>query len=566
MMRIIMPTERVQRQIDAFLDDAEAALRSRDWDAALECMRAVLSVDPENEDALSFKGMAEAGRSGPRTGSLPDGPSEDGAAPSPQVLPDGHLPRDGEKSAAPSPQPSPEGRGGKSEEVPASFAGGRYVVERLLGEGGKKRVYLAHDVTLDRDVAFGLIKAEGLEVADRVPPPANRLIGHSRVTGRAVELAPTDTVGEARSQIRHGWIVAISDGDLEMATPYIERAEELASSLGDTEIATLVHGQQGAINGNYLKWEECAIAGREYLRKIAQMTPNTRNSRTSGLAIFGCMGMTALGDSKTSETLATLELATGERTNDRPHMALFYLALISTSLVTGNWTKARGMTDRLAGIRGAKFVAYRKLILEAQTTVNSERIDEFVSHTGLGDYSSVGDLLNQGARNVALLAVAGRILGRQDFLEHAGEYARRALDLRPPLAPLARRQLQVSVSLDMISNRDASHARELYEELLASSGMMVNVDSLSGDHLLGLLADLSGESSVAAGHFEAAMVFCRDAGYRPELAWTMSDYAEMLISNDDDREKVGELQDEAIDIATELGMKSLLEKVPAAQA
>jgi serine/threonine protein kinase len=36
-------------------------------------------------------------------------------------------------------------------------------VVRFLGEGGKKRVYLAHDTKLDRDVAFALIKTEGLD-------------------------------------------------------------------------------------------------------------------------------------------------------------------------------------------------------------------------------------------------------------------------------------------------------------------------------------------------------------------------------------------------------------------
>ena len=46
---------------------------------------------------------------------------------------------------------------------PTSFASGRYQVQRFLGEGGKKRVYLAHDTTLDRDVAFALIKTEGLD-------------------------------------------------------------------------------------------------------------------------------------------------------------------------------------------------------------------------------------------------------------------------------------------------------------------------------------------------------------------------------------------------------------------
>jgi hypothetical protein len=37
------------------------------------------------------------------------------------------------------------------------------VVKKFLGEGGKKKVFLAHDSVLDRDVAFALIKTDGLD-------------------------------------------------------------------------------------------------------------------------------------------------------------------------------------------------------------------------------------------------------------------------------------------------------------------------------------------------------------------------------------------------------------------
>jgi eukaryotic-like serine/threonine-protein kinase len=51
---------------------------------------------------------------------------------------------------------------------PTSFVNGRYQVKKFLGEGGKKKVYLAYDTVLDRDVAFALIKTEKLDDASRM--------------------------------------------------------------------------------------------------------------------------------------------------------------------------------------------------------------------------------------------------------------------------------------------------------------------------------------------------------------------------------------------------------------
>ncbi len=72
-------------------------------------------------------------------------------------------------TAAQSPSSSPEAelRPTPSQSVPTSFANGRYQVKKFLGEGGKKKVYLAHDTVLDRDVAFALIKTEKLDETAR---------------------------------------------------------------------------------------------------------------------------------------------------------------------------------------------------------------------------------------------------------------------------------------------------------------------------------------------------------------------------------------------------------------
>ena len=143
-----MPSERVQRQIDQLLDEAEQAIRRLDWAAVRARAQAVLTMDPENTDAPDYLAFAERGLTA--------------AAPSP---------------ASPEPAPAAAVVGAQPVPPPTSFANGRYRVVRFLGEGGKKRVYLAHDTRLDRDVAFALIKTEGLdqEGLDRITREAQAM-------------------------------------------------------------------------------------------------------------------------------------------------------------------------------------------------------------------------------------------------------------------------------------------------------------------------------------------------------------------------------------------------------
>jgi serine/threonine protein kinase len=127
-----MASDRRTRRIERLLDEAEQAVSNLDW------AQAVLAFDPNNGDALDLLNGAERALGV----STPPPPSQlsTSATPSTQSA----LPID-----------------------PSSFANGRYQVKRFLGEGGKKKVYLAQDTTLDREVAFALIKSEGLDDVSR---------------------------------------------------------------------------------------------------------------------------------------------------------------------------------------------------------------------------------------------------------------------------------------------------------------------------------------------------------------------------------------------------------------
>ena len=105
-----MASERVQRQIERLLDEAEEASAQRKWEVVRDLAQHVLTFDPNNSDGVALLAAAERGL-GP-TGSSPIVPTV------PTAL-------------TPSPTP-PDAQ-------PTSFANGRYQVQRFLGEGGKSR-------------------------------------------------------------------------------------------------------------------------------------------------------------------------------------------------------------------------------------------------------------------------------------------------------------------------------------------------------------------------------------------------------------------------------------------
>ncbi len=146
-----MTTERIKRRIERLLDQVEEAADAEDWETVQRLSLQVLDMDEGNVDAQTFSRMAERSLGVAPTPAAPTAP----ATPTPEPA-----------MATPTQEaptlvlPTPPAQ----RQTPTSFSDGRYEVKRFLGEGGKKMVYLAHDNLLDRDVAFALIKTEGLDV------------------------------------------------------------------------------------------------------------------------------------------------------------------------------------------------------------------------------------------------------------------------------------------------------------------------------------------------------------------------------------------------------------------
>ena len=95
-----MATERIKRQIDRLLNEAEEAVSSSDWDKARDRAQNVIALDSGNLDALTY--LAAAERASASLATPASSPTHSALLPS---------------AAA---------------ELPASFADGRYQVKRFL--------------------------------------------------------------------------------------------------------------------------------------------------------------------------------------------------------------------------------------------------------------------------------------------------------------------------------------------------------------------------------------------------------------------------------------------------
>ena len=115
-----MASDRLQRQIELPLDEAEAAIKELDWRVVHDRAQAVLGIDPKNAEGLAFLSTADR--------------AIGGATPPPQTT----EPPTSQPATALTMTPAQA----------TSFANGRYQVARFLGEGGKKKVYLAPDTLL----------------------------------------------------------------------------------------------------------------------------------------------------------------------------------------------------------------------------------------------------------------------------------------------------------------------------------------------------------------------------------------------------------------------------------
>jgi hypothetical protein len=159
-------------------------------------------------------------------------------------------------------------------------------------------------------------------------------------------------------------------------------------------------------------------------------------------------------------------------------------------------------------------------------------------------------------------AFADWLAGTSQRLDAAAERAHRLLATYGGI-PLMVSPAYLCLAVVAFTRNDEKAAVQVARALAPQSGQMVAFYPVAVDHLLGLLDHTIGRMDDAIEHPGAGLALCARAGYRPAYGWVAADLGRILLERnaDGDHARAIALQNEALTIGRELGMRPLVERV-----
>jgi DNA-binding CsgD family transcriptional regulator len=386
-------------------------------------------------------------------------------------------------------------------------------------------------------------------------------LGWSRIIDRAMELVPPDSHEAGRLLAQRAWISGQDQAEYDAAQAAFERALAIAQRNGDValEMRTLANATQ--VDFRNSSFRECIANG---LRAI-ELGCHVDDPRSEVNARYYTSLALAykVGDLEAAHLHANTMLTVAERLRDRQWLTGAFNVNAILCLLKGDWDGVRDCTHR--GL---------SLTLDDTSLLNARGKMEYqIGNFGEGKISldrlvnatrMIGAKLSMApARTAVLIPLAAYITGETNWLDLVELLA--SAVLTSPSPRHVTEETRAGLALMAVVRADITASGEMYSLLKSHAGTILGDGAIYADRLLGLLSHTISKFDQAARHFEDALAFCRKAGYRPELAWSLCDYADTLLQRDqpNDRIRARSLLEEALAISSELGMKPLMQRVTA---
>ena len=312
--------------------------------------------------------------------------------------------------------------------------------------------------------------------------------------------------------------MGLEEGDFQGAQEAFDRALTIAQRENDTNLEMRTLESALITDWVRIRWQKILERGRRPIELARSV--DDRRAELQPLFYTG-VGMWCTGDLEGARMQASAVLTLAEELQIRFPLAQAYLGLKIVRLPEGDWQAARDCIER-----GLSVSPQEHRLLFCRALIEYEKGDFKKGDDYLGNLLEVMPAV--GARPtpayvfpIMVLPMIARIPGSLDRLEIAEKAGDTILSW-----PLADTQHHLYANggkaMMAVLRGEAAATAEQYAALESQRGTMFTM-LMSVDRLLGLPAQTMAELDQAAEHFGDALAFCREAAYRPELAWTCCD-------------------------------------------
>ena len=400
------------------------------------------------------------------------------------------------------------------------------------------------------------------------PLPLSLRFGYTDAAGliaRALTLVSPDSHDAGRLLAEHGWFTGFIGGDYHGAQGAFRQAFTIAEREHDAALERRTLANSAFVDVFHLRWEDCTAKAS----RAIELALNTGDAGTEMSArrsvIFASI---ATGQREQALVHAQAALTHARRVRENWWLTSTSFSNELACLAGGDWDVARELSEFGLGMAASdpRHLALRAL-LEYQLGHAAEGAAHIARlHEVAASVPPPGPLADH-VFCALVTSLVDRIAGPIKRSDTVRTLAEGVLAL-PRLNPALRTYAMSALALIAVERQDADAAMRLYEDLESQGGTASFFIPFAVDRLLGLLAATFGHIDAALAHFAEALAFCDRAGYRPEYAWTASDHADVLLGRGlaGDEAKALARLDEALQIAQELSMSPLAERVLARRA
>jgi len=388
-----------------------------------------------------------------------------------------------------------------------------------------------------------------------VPHLPGQVSGAGDLLHKVLGLVPDNSLQSAEVLSALVPVSGIDEADYAGALAAMDQAMAVADREDDRSLQLRTLARTCGVHAYHLRFGECLETGLRVIKLAGEMD-DPRSAAASHFYV--AMALWSMGEAARSQKHAAESLVLAEGLRDRFWTASALWAVEIVNRLQGRFQDAIDSNER-----GLQLSPRDPRLLGTRALMEFE-IGEVVAGRGhverlveLEEATSDGRAFER-AFTASVIPSITLVSGISDWLP-AAEKAGTAMMDTPGVAPLVAIRAHTGQAWVAVIKQDKALASRIYGLLEPHNGSMTPGGMWSIDHLLGLMADVRGDKDAALKHLEDAVVFCRDAGYRPEQATASRDLARLLTETGSDTARAFDLYGQSVELARELGMRPLVE-------